>query len=151
MSLPLPRRLALAASVAALAGGLSGCSLLPSGNNTSAFTMEVGQCVQVPDGDRVSRFETTECTAEHDAEVFHILKQTDSELPPESELKEKAGNECADAFESYIGKAYEESDLDIYTTYPTKTTWAIGDREVVCMATRLDHSKLTSSVKDSGM
>ena len=26
-----------------------------------------------------------------------------------------------------------------------------GDREVVCMATPLDHSKLTSSVKDSGM
>ena len=34
---------------------------------------------------------------------------------------------------------------------PTKDSWAQKDRSIVCLARPLDHSKLTSSVKESGL
>jgi len=145
-------RPALALGTAAILGlGLSACSLLPFGNSTSAFNMKVGQCIQIPDGDRVSSFETAECTAEHDGEVYHTLQLTDSTLPSDSEMEDKATSACSDAFEDYVGTPYEESALEIYWTYPTSQTWSRGDREIVCIATPTDSSKLTQSVKGSKM
>ena len=69
MSRTLPRALALTASAAALAMTMSACSLLSFGPRTSAFSMKVGQCVQLPTGDNITDLETTDCSALHDAEV----------------------------------------------------------------------------------
>ena len=73
MSRTLPRALALTASALALALTTSACS-----PRTSAFSMKVGQCVQLPtgDGDNVTDLETTDCSALHDAEVFHLTQVT---------------------------------------------------------------------------
>ena len=120
MSRVSTRTLALASSVAALSMTLSACSLL--GGNTSAFNVEVGQCVQLPNGSTVSRVEVVDCTAEHDGEVYHIEKLTDG-----------------------------ESDLEITTLFPTEASWKLGDRDIVCIAISNDGEKLSKSVKDSGM
>ena len=126
------RTLALASSVAALSMTLSACSLL--GGNTSAFNVEV-----------------VECTAEHDGEVYHIEKLTDSERPSDSELDDRMTEVCTSTFEGYVGAAYEDSDLEITTLFPTDGSWKLGDRDIVCIAISNDGEKLSKSVKDSGM
>ena len=149
MSRVSTRTLALASSVAALSMTLSACSLL--GGNTSAFNVEVGQCVQLPNGSTISRVEVVECTAEHDGEVYHIEKLTDKERPSEDWLNMRMESICSNAFEGYVGAAYEDSDLRITTMFPTEASWKRGDRDIVCIAISNDGEKLSQSVKDSGM
>ena len=132
MSRVSTRTLALASSVAALSMTLSACSLL--GGNTSAFNVEV-----------------VECTAEHDGEVYHIEKLTDGERPSDSELDDRMTEVCTSTFEGYVGAAYEDSDLEITTLFPTEASWKLGDRDIVCIAISNDGEKLSKSVKDSGM
>ena len=132
MSRVSTRTLTLASSVAALSMTLSACSLL--GGNTSAFNVEV-----------------VDCTAERDGEVYHIEKLTDGERPSDSALNDRMTEVCTSTFEGYVGAAYDDSDLEITTLFPTEASWKLGDRDIVCIAISNDGEKLSKSVKDSGM
>lgn len=90
MSRTMTRALALTASALTLALATSACSLLSFGPRTSAFSMKVGQCVQLPTGDNITDLETTDCSALHDAEVFHLTQVTEDERPSDSELEDMA-------------------------------------------------------------
>ena len=61
------------------------------------------------------------------------------------------GDACLAAFEGYVGAAYDDSDLEITTLFPTEASWKLGDRDIVCIAISNDGEKLSQSVKDSGM
>ena len=132
MSRTMTRVLALTASAAALAMTMSACSLLSFGPRTSAFSMKVGQCVQLPTGDNITDLETTDCSALHDAEVFHLTQVTENERPSDSELEDMGGDACLAAFEGYVGIPYEESELDYTILYPSPGSWEEGDREIIC-------------------
>lgn len=132
MSRTMTRALALATSTAALAMTMSACSLLSFGPRTSAFSMKVGQCVQLPTGDNITDLETTDCSALHDAEVFHLTQVTEDERPSDSELEDMGGDACLAAFEGYVGIPYEESELDYTMLYPSPGSWEQGDREIIC-------------------
>ena len=84
MSRTMTRALALTASALTLALATSACSLLSFGPRTSAFSMKVGQCVQLPTGDNITDLETTDCSALHDAEVFHLTQVTEDERPSDA-------------------------------------------------------------------
>ena len=132
MSRTMTRTLALTVSAAALAMTMSACSLLSFGPRTSAFSMKVGQCVQLPTGDNITDLETTDCSALHDAEVFHLTQVTEDERPSDSELEDMGGDACLAAFEGYVGIPYEESELDYTILYPSPGSWEEGDREIIC-------------------
>ena len=132
MSRTMTRTLALTASAAALAMTMSACNLLSFGPRTSAFSMKVGQCVQLPTGDNITDLETTDCSALHDAEVFHLTQVTEDERPSDSELEDMGGDACLAAFEGYVGISYEESELDYTILYPSPGSWEQGDREIIC-------------------
>ena len=132
MSRTMTRALALTASALTLALTTSACSLLSFGPRTSAFSMKVGQCVQLPTGDNITDLETTDCSALHDAEVFHLTQVTEDERPSDSELEDMGGDACLAAFEGYVGISYEESALDYTILYPSPGSWEQGDREIIC-------------------
>ena len=132
MSRTMTRVLVLTASAAALAMTMSACSLLSFGPRTSAFSMKVGQCVQLPTGDNITDLETTDCSALHDAEVFHLTQVTEDERPSDSELEDMGGDACLAAFEGYVGIPYEESELNYTILYPSPGSWEEGDREIIC-------------------
>ena len=67
------------------------------------------------------------------------------------EPSKQAESECISAFRDYVGSDYLTSSLDATWMIPTKDSWAQKDRLIVCLARPLNHSKLTSSVKDSGL
>ena len=132
MSRTMTRALALTASALTLALTTSACSLLSFGPRTSAFSMKVGQCVQLPTGENITDLETTDCSALHDAEVFHLTQVTEDERPSDSELEDMGGDACLAAFEGYVGISYEESALDYTILYPSPGSWEQGDREIIC-------------------
>ena len=116
--------------------------------------MRVGQCILLPEGSEettATTLETTGCTREHDAEVFHIDTVADGDFPGADELNRQAESMCISTFDEYVGADYLTSSLDATWMIPTKDSWAQKDRTIVCLARPLDHSKLTQSVRDSGM
>mgnify|MGYP001739776163 CR=1 FL=1 len=129
----------------ALVAPLAACS------DTSVMHMQVGQCILLPEEKTATTVETTNCTSEHDAEVFHIDTVADGDFPGADELNRQAESMCISAFDEYVGADYLTSSLDATWMIPTKDSWAHKDRTIVCLARPLDHSKLTRSVRDSGM
>ena len=44
-------------------------------------------------------------------------------------MGDMASDVCLGRFESFVGRDYETSELDIFTMYPTSESWAQKDRE----------------------
>ena len=134
------RLVATAAVVGLLAAPLAACS------DSSVMHMRVGQCILLPEGSEettATTIDKTSCTREHDAEVFAVASAPDGDFPGAEALNRQAETECISAFDAYVGSDYLTSSLD--------ATWEQNDRSIVCLARQLDHSKLTSSVKESGL
>ena len=147
MSRVSTRTLALASSIAALSMTLSACSLL--GGNTSAFNVEVGQCVQNAESEEISDLQVTDCAKPHQAEIFYTVELSAKQRIPEEDLSDYARDTCIDAFEGYVGRSYEESELDTTELYPSEESWATGERTIACFAISADGEPLVGSVKDS--
>ena len=134
------RLVATAALAALLAAPLAACS--------------DSQCILLPEdksATTATTIEKTSCTREHDAEVFALASAPDGDFPGAEALNRQAETECISAFDAYVGSDYLTSSLDATWMIPTKDSWAQNDRSIVCLARPLDHSKLTSSVKESGL
>jgi len=138
------RLIGLAATLA-LVAPLTACS------DTSVMHMQVGQCILLPEEKTATTVETTNCTSEHDAEVFYMTSVDDGDFPGEAALNNAAEKVCISNFKDYVGSHYVTSTLDATWMLPTKDSWAQNDRSITCLARLLDHSKLTKSVKDSGL
>ena len=54
---------------------------------------------------------------------------------------------CDPAFDAYIGKADDDSDLDYIWLVPTDDAWRSGDRTVQCAAFYPGTYRLTGSLR----
>ena len=133
-------------------GGFLAFVLWSVRDNQSADDLAVGTCFDVPTQTSVSTVTKHECTLAHDAEVFHNAEYDgDSETYPISLTMDRfVTDTCGPVFETYVGEAFEDSDLSIGYFYPSRDGWDDGDRTVTCYAQRDDEAKLTTTVKDSG-
>jgi hypothetical protein len=140
---------------------LAGCSLLGnlannggstgtvSGEGTKAdvFTIKVGDCLN--DGSAkgdVSTVPTISCAKQHDSEAYASLKMTDSDFPGVDAEAKQATAGCTAQFSGFIGIDYSSSSLSFSYYYPTKSSWAQGDREIICLATD-PNGKTTGTLK----
>lgn len=117
-----------------------------------ALSIQIGDCVNLPDSDYVESLEALPCTAAHDAEAFEAFDMSDGDFPGDEAVQDAAIAGCYDAFEPFVGVAYEDSVLGMYWLYPTPETWdEYDDREILCMVTDYDGSKLTGSMRGAGI
>jgi hypothetical protein len=86
------------------------------------------------------------CSQPHDSEAYRSVKMTDGAFPGANAVTAQANGSCADAFPDFIGIAYDDSDLSISYYYPTKDSWANGDREIMCTVYN-DGVKTTGTLK----
>lgn len=111
-----------------------------------AFTMRVGDCVQVPAEEMVESMEAVPCAEPHDAQVFAKFDVADAPEYGQSRVDDEAGQGCYERWSSAIGTVYEEdAELDIQLLTPTSESWGEGDREVVCMVVSIDGLPLRGS------
>ena len=132
----------LAASVAA--GALVAC--------TAVTDLKVGDCYDGGSQAEVSTVTSKACTEPHDAEVFATFTHPDAQgaYPGEVTLEFYADRECVNAFDAYVGLAYDDSEFGISYLTPTDEGWRRGDHIVTCVLTAgTDGEKLTGSMKDS--
>ena len=87
------------------------------------------------------------CSNPHTFEVYHTVVLEDSTL---QEIQSAAMQLCLIEFEKFVGLPLLETTLDIATFYPLDTSYAAGDREIVCVVSRLDGSLVQGSLRGSG-
>lgn len=130
------------------------------GGKQDVFTIKVGDCVNVPNGDTVSDLKVIPCDTEHDAELYYEHEITQDDLgavdiedgyPGEDAVHEVAARACESRFTEYVGVDYETSALDYDWFYPTEDGWdAINDRTIQCFLFDGESGKLTGALAGSG-
>lgn len=125
-----------------------------SGDGVSYALLEPGNCYDAEFFDERD-VELRSCSEEHNREAFAVLDHPappGSEHPGRESLRRHAERECADRFPAYVGRAYEDSRLEIIVVFPRRDDWEDENlRRIVCAAARPDDGDLTRSVRDSGI
>lgn len=124
------------------------------GGSVDAFEMQVGDCFDdsYSFGDEVSNLPGIPCSEPHDNETFAVFDLSLTSYPDnEDAMAEIAHDSCVERFDSFVGRDYQSSALDIVTLYPTHNSWSQNDREVVCAVYDMEENKLVGSVKGSGL
>lgn len=149
--------------MAAAATLLVGCSRLPAPEakrneagaiekeaQADAFSVKLGDCLNDPGDGNITSVRVVPCSEPHELEVFHEFNLEGKRYPVSDEaLEEQILATCDPVFEAFVGRPYEDSDLDYTTMEPSKGSWSEGDRSVVCMIGTADYSKVTGSLKGS--
>jgi hypothetical protein len=121
----------LIAIAVAAALGLYGERQAGIGRSTAIAQVHVGQCFDADLGAETLRLvRIADCTSEHAGEAYAKVKAAVTGLSTE-EKGAVATQECATAFRQFVGKPYEQSELDMY--YVVLEDRAVADGNVLCM------------------
>ena len=121
--------------------------------NIDAFQIRVGDCFDDAGSfdDEVTDLPGVPCSEPHDNETFAVFDLSITTYPEGDAMGELVHVECLEHFESFVGKDYDSSSLDIMTLFPSTESWKQDDREVICAAYDMEAAKLVGSVKDSAL
>lgn len=141
-------------------GGDGGAGEIPAGvtdaRDIQADEIAVGDCIDWPDPDAevIDLVIGIPCDQPHDAEVYAIpllAAGADQPHPGFDGLLDEALDLCTVAFGDYVGVPYELDETYFFDFFsPTEESWVIGDREIVCLAYRIDEAKMTATVRAGG-
>lgn len=118
-----------------------------------AFNVRVGDCFDSVDSydDEVSSVPGVPCGEPHDYEAFAVFDVSIDSYPDGDAMGELAYESCLERFETWVGRDYESSSLEITTMYPSTESWQQDDREIVCAVFDMDSNKLVGSSAGRGL
>lgn len=128
-----------------------------SSGDLDVMTVQPGDCFDDPGSEEevVFQLQAIPCSQPHDNEVFAVESVAGlfgADYPGRDALEEHAYGVCSGPiFDSYVGTAYLDSSLEVFTLTPTDDSWSEGDRDVVCVLYKLDFTKLTRPARNSGL
>lgn len=125
----------------------------PAALETSIFDLETGDCFSIDDPGDISTIRVVPCDEPHVYEAFAVVEHPAGDgdpYPGDDATLEFSEAACRDEFASYVGVAYEESELYITSVYPSRATWSLGDRAIACTLRAEDESELSGSARGSG-
>lgn len=157
----LPLRFAWIGVVAVigLVGAFTAASRDDSGAIVGAGTLHivdvrVGDCFDLNDGsdvEEVGEIRAIPCDEAHAFEAYFTTDLPAGEYPSRSVFDAQLEAECLPAFETYVGRDYETSELYVTSFEPTAEGWEDGDRGILCVISTFNaETPLTGSVRDSG-
>lgn len=117
----------------------------------NSFALKPGDCFDDTDSTNITSLPAVPCAEPHDNEVYAVFDVSLPTYESEEATFGLAVEACVDRFDSFVGKSYEESKLDILTLYPTLGSWQEGDREIVCAVYDIDGEKLVGSAEGIGL
>ncbi len=116
-------------------------------DRASFFVPAVGECYTA-DLLVTSR---VDCGDRHTFEVFEVSTIENATFPGERVVLQTAERSCLAAFEGYVGRDYQSSELFVSPIPPTEGTFAVlGDRSIQCYLHAERFDALTGSMRDSG-
>ncbi|MBD0292852.1 MAG: DUF4190 domain-containing protein [Jiangellaceae bacterium] len=114
--------------------------------DVSAFSLEVGDCVNGLDATVLRSLPTVPCDQPHEGEVFAMFDLPEGEYPPEEELFAQADQGCADRLAAFSTQAMDDPAISLFYLYPQEPSWP-EDREIVCIAAATSGTT-TGSLRD---
>ena len=121
---------------------------------TPIAKLETGQCLNgVRPGAELTASSTrpVDCATAHDNEVVGtVLSPLNGAYPGQQALVDAASPGCTAVFASYVGVAFQASELDMILVTPSDLTWVKGDRLTACVALAANSGKLTGTIKGTG-
>jgi hypothetical protein len=134
-----------------------GSGEIVSAGQLGVMTLKPGDCFNDPEDMEQVVFDVfaVPCSEPHHNEVFAVAplgSAFDGSYPGETALDEYSYEVCSgQLFDNYVGAAYADSSLEVFSFSPTEESWNDGDREFVCALYRIDFAKLTGSARGSGL
>jgi Septum formation len=125
-----------------------------SGQTVDVFSIHIGDCLSDGTGDNetVSDMKKIDCASPHDYEAYHAFDLPAGAYPGETTVDNTANDACNAAFETFVGKDYDSSDLEFNTLTPNEDSWATrNDREVICLIASADESPLTGTMRGANI
>ena len=121
------------------------------GGELGAFRIRVGDCmIDNRSGDLVESVEGIPCGQPHREEAYHAftLPEGDGTYPGDDVVDDLADTGCYDAFEPFVGLAYDQSQYVFVSLQPHLGSWDdLDDREVLCLISNSDGSPKTGSAR----
>ena len=128
------------------------------GGTVDAFNVQVGDCFDDTHlfdnelfDDEVSSVPGVPCSEPHDNEAFAVFDVSIENYLDEDAMYELSYDSCMKRFETFVGKDYESSALEITTMYPSAESWKQNDREVVCAVFDVNANQLVGSAAGRGL
>jgi hypothetical protein len=116
------------------------------GRSTTISQVQVGQCFDADlEVDTLRQVRIADCAAAHSGEAYAKVRAMLTGLSTEQKGA-VATQQCATAFEAFVGKSYERSELDMY--YVVLADQAVADGNVLCMVGK-PGEQLTGSQRGS--
>jgi hypothetical protein len=117
----------------------------------TATDLRVGDCFDLkdPTAEEIEDVAARPCAQAHEFELFFTGSLPEGAYPPQSVFDAYMQDNCMPAFLAFVGKAYEDSELDVYWLTPTTEAWGQGDRSVQCVVSHPRIHQLTESLKGS--
>jgi hypothetical protein len=102
--------------------------------SVSLENLRVGDCVESITEDEL-RFAlpVVPCTEPHRAEVTAVEAMPNTAYPGDEAVDEQAGTMCTDALATYAPSSAGDESLEVFYFPPNASTWADGDRDVICL------------------
>jgi hypothetical protein len=124
--------------------------IIKSGNLT-AKDLRAGDCFDLkdPEAEEVDEVTALPCTDEHEYEMFFVGNMAGSDFPAEDAVTTFLTDNCLPAFTTFVGLAYEDSELDIFWLSPTTESWQLGDHSIQCAVYHPRIHRLTESLQGS--
>lgn len=119
-------------------------------------TADVGDCLVIADlvsggGSGITELPVVDCADDHDAQVFAVIEMPDGDYPGDDAVSTAMSDGCTTAFEDFVGIPLEESALEADGLAPSEDTWAVGDREILCLAFYPDLQSTNESFEGSSI
>lgn len=116
------------------------------GRTVSISQVDVGRCFDADlEAETLRVVRIADCAVAHTGEAYAKVKASLTGLPA-GEIGTVATQQCANAFNGFIGKPYERSELDMY--YVVLEDRAVADGNVLCLV-GMPGTRLTGSMRGS--
>jgi len=116
--------------------------------------LAAGTCFNDPDDDvdlvTPDDIPNVDCGSPHANEVYGSYDIGGDDYPGAASVHVQADGLCYDAFEGYVGTAYETSVYDFSWYFPTEESWPIGGTNIICFAYNADLTDITGSIENTG-
>ena len=109
--------------------------------------LRAGDCFNAGEETEISDVHGVPCDEPHAYEVFAVQTYGGGALPAsDAQLETVFGELCVPPFQTYVGTAYQTSELWASFVTPTEDGWNDGDREFICYLFEEDESTMTRSM-----
>ena len=125
---------------------------LTTSGDVASSDLRPHDCIgELPEEGQISTVSVVPCAEWHVGEVYDTYDFPSGSYPGDSTVTRLAQGHCLKAERSYVGvPAGQDTGWELFYLFPTRTSWALGDRGVACILTAPEDASSEGSAEGQG-